>query len=217
VKRSCVYTWDCLSTSLLQGFLRPSVSGVWHSSLTLSFSDLSSAEVAGQKHITAMKTLKMKMLPLLLLATISLLFPACDGNNPVNGNDEDLEGVTTVYMKSGDYRSGNPTLVYPFFGQDSNSGSGYFYIDEDNNFFGSWDFVDVGKKKLSQITTVPSSGWQRKVAVIPGHGYIINSAPTYIKIYVVDWIKNTYGGIIGAEVQYCEWNPNGSSNGNWNW
>lgn len=121
-------------------------------------------------------------------------------------------------MKSGDWRSGNPTLIS--FGNDQYER--YLYIDEDNNFvtYGHLDIIDVGKKKISQINTIPASGWQRQVAVIPGHGYIAKSSygiTLYVKIYVVDWMKNTYGGIIGAEVQYCEWNPNGSSNGDWNW
>ncbi len=160
-----------------------------------------------------MKTIQKRWLPLFLLAAVTFLFPGCQGNDP----DDDLAGVITLKMRNGNYRSGSATNLSVVWGA-------YLYIDEDNNFsvhtdgnfaqgYGTGDIVDMGKKKLSQITTLPSSGWIGKVAVQKKHGYIFRSKEpdaseyTYVKLYVVDFITGTSGGIIGAEVQYCEWNP----------
>lgn len=162
-----------------------------------------------------MKTLKMKMLPLLLLATIGLLFPACEGNNP----DDDLVGVITLKMLSGDNpgywndHGGATDIVFGYI-YGLNSHSICLLINNANNFKAiSGDIVDMGKKRLSGINYVPSSGWTQETAVLVGHGYIFrwqddNSGPyKYAKIYVKSFVTSTYGGIMGAEVQYCQWNP----------
>ena len=162
-----------------------------------------------------MKTFKMKMLPLLFMATIGLLFPACDGNNP----DDDLVGVTTLKMRSGnnsgywDDDGGATDISF-----STPWGYNKLFINNANNFiaigyYGGCAIVDMGKKKLSQIQSVPSIGWTDETAVLVGHGYIYrytyDSNPyKYIKVYVVDYITGTSGGIIGAEVKYCEWDPN---------
>ncbi len=168
------------------------------------------------------------MLPLLLLATIGLLFPACEGN--LNDPDEYPEGVITLKMRNSD--NGKTRLV--LFGLVDC----YIYITPANNFYCydysvySMEICDAGAKKLSTVKNLPTTGWTKELAVIPGHCYVIkciqdywdqaiqdyrDGAPKYYKLYVNDFIYSTSGGIIGAEIQYCEWNPNGSSNGNWNW
>ena len=191
--------------SLLQGFLRPSVSGVWHSSLTLCFIYLPSAEVADNKHITEMKTFTMKWLPIFLLVTIGLVFSSCEANEP-----DDEAGVITLKMRNWSNGKTSIELMYH-----------RLYIGTDNNFFSSADapmVCDVGKKKLSVVKTIPTTGWAKEVAVTPGHSYVIRDYEDpwlgdlgqqkyYWKLYVVNYIKGTSDGIIGAEVKYCEWTP----------
>ena len=75
--------------------------------------------------------------------------------------------------------------------------------------------VSVGSVNgLSSINKVPENGWSKEVAAIPGYGYIIkwikSTNPTvygYIRLYVVDWMTSTTGGIMGCTVKYQEWTP----------
>ena len=158
-----------------------------------------------------MKTIQKRWLPLFLLAAVTFLFPACEGNNPSSngGGGEDTSGLIILKMRNSE--NGETTISI---------GDGYFYINKANNFardyyYDSIEFCDMGTKKLSAIKTVPTSGWAKEVAVIPNHRYVIrkNYIPgyeqkvAYLKLYVVDYITSTSGSIIGAEVQYCEWTP----------
>ena len=155
-----------------------------------------------------MKTIQKRWLPLFLLAAVTFLFPACEGNNP----DENLEGVVTIKMRN--ESNGNTWINYPGIALSC------VHISDANNFAvylgdqGQLNagITDVGMKKLSQVTTLPSTGWVQEIAVQISHSYIYrienyHSENHYLKIYVKDWIKSTSGGIIGAEVQYCEWTP----------
>ena len=79
------------------------------------------------------------------------------------------------------------------------------------------EIVSVGKVSgLSQIKNIPESGWSRSVAVVPENGYIIhyldsNGEYKYSRIYVVSYITNTSGGIIGAIIKYqIPWNADGN-------
>jgi hypothetical protein len=166
-----------------------------------------------------MKTIQKRWLPLFLLATVTFLFPACEGNNPSIDGGDDTSGLITVKMRNKDYGDTSIPL-----------NSRTIRIDDANNFYGMRSdgyetdyvkFCDMGTKKLSAIKTVPTSGWARKVAVTPNHSYVVRNEYSewnsdlqrneqkvaYLKLYVVDYITSTSGGIIGAEVQYCEWNP----------
>ena len=154
-----------------------------------------------------MKTIQKRWLPLFLLAALTFLFPACEGNNPsINGGGgEDTSGLITLKMRN----SENGETKISFGGE-------HFYINSANNFYSPYgssvQFCDMGTKKLSAIKTVPTSGWAREVAVTPNHRYVIRSdiqgyEQKYLKLYVVDYITSTTGVIIGAEVQYCEWTP----------
>lgn len=162
-----------------------------------------------------MRTIQKRWLPLFLLAAVTFLFPACEGNNPsINGGGgEDTSGLITLKMRNSE--NGETTISV---------GGGHFCINSANNFYYGYSgiqFCDMGTKKLSAIKTVPTSGWAREVAVTPNHRYVIRSEYSiwnsdlqrneqkvaYLKLYVVDYITSTSGGIIGAEVQYCEWTP----------
>jgi len=77
--------------------------------------------------------------------------------------------------------------------------------------------VCVGNvSNLGQINNIPNSGWANAVSVKPGCGYIIrikNSEDSeeyyefsqycrYARVYVVEWMEGTNGGIIGAVIRY---------------
>jgi len=163
-----------------------------------------------------MKTIQKRWLPLFLLAALTFLFPACEKNNSsVDGSSggEDTSGMITLKMRNSE---NGETKIY--------IGNSCFWINNANNFCGysGIEFCDMGTKKLSAIKTLPTSGWAREVAVTPNHRYVIRNnnysqwnsdiqgyeqKVAYLKLYVVDYTTNTSGGIIGAEVQYCEWNP----------
>ena len=160
----------------------------------------------------------------MLLASITFLFPSCNGGT--NDPDEYPEGVITVKMRnyfnggtSINLESGPSSTDEPF--------TAYLKIGGDNNFYitGSYTndckICDTGKKSLGAVKTIPTIGWASEVAVIPQHTYVIkiggdhfhgynsdnNHEYKYYKLYVIDYTLDTTGGIIGAEVQYCEWNP----------
>ncbi|MBO4307887.1 MAG: hypothetical protein J5848_06215 [Bacteroidales bacterium] len=87
------------------------------------------------------------------------------------------------------------------------SSSNNFYLTRD---YGSveYDIARVGTVAgMSAITSIPTSGWVKQIAVNPGTGYIIRYKSqgfgyTYARLYVKEWLVSTGGGIIGATVVY---------------
>lgn len=151
----------------------------------------------------------------LFAALVSFTLTSCDGNDPE-------EGIITLKMRNAD--NGGTTIACVV---GDNHVVGYVYINNANNFVCSTteiEMADAGAKKLGAVTKVPSSGWTYELAVVPGHTYVIkwqdkywdynqdryvDRGTAYYKIYVIDWINGaSSGGIIGAEVKYCEWEPN---------
>ena len=152
----------------------------------------------------------------LFAALVSFTLTSCDGNDPD-------EGVITLKMRNAD--EGNTTISL----SHEDRTYAYVSITSGNNFYlGTFEYgvnceiCDAGAKKLGAVKTVPSSGWANELAVIPGHSYVVKVSTRnyydnpdykpvkfYYKIYVIDWINGaSSGGIIGAEVKYCEWEPN---------
>ena len=166
-----------------------------------------------------MKTIQKWFLPLFLLTAVTFLFPACDGNTA----DDNLTGVITVKMRNADH--GNTHIPFASGPNQNNETSSAILLIENDNNFKFWTDVpasicDVGKKKLSAIKSIPESGWAEKISVQPQHAYVIRVGGkvnyygnysvyeyAYYKLRVIDYIESTSGGIIGAEVKYCEWNP----------
>lgn len=78
---------------------------------------------------------------------------------------------------------------------------------ETENFCGSGDvmFANLGAVRgLGNVATIPTSGWTRKIKVTPGNGYVAydSHADKFYRIFVSDYILNTAGGIIGADIKY---------------
>lgn len=161
-----------------------------------------------------MKTILKWCLPLFMLAVVSGLFSSCE-----KSSDVDEEGVITLKVRNAN--NGKTTIPFEF----EEGGSISLYIDYDNNFSFCYNsggvsaqICDVGKKKMSAVKNVPSAGWAGAVAALSSHSYVIKCTKLldyetkktlvkYYKLYVVDSIEGTSGGILGWEVKYCEWNP----------
>ena len=76
------------------------------------------------------------------------------------------------------------------------------YIDSANNFAGA-EFASIGEVNgLGNVSYIPKSGWASRVSVAPGHGYVAYKNGTYYRIYVIGYIIDTMGGIIGADIKY---------------
>ena len=124
-------------------------------------------------------------------------------DNPQTPNDP--EGTITVNIRN---KNNGGTEV--------SLGGGSLKIDEADNFTcssSSGKFVSLGKVNgLAAIKSIPASGWSEKVAVVPGYGYVMKIGLLYARLYVVDYMESTSGGIIGAIVKYqSPWDPYGSS------
>ena len=138
------------------------------------------------------------------------LMPACgdsngdepDNPNPVNPDKEvaDPAGTVKLSMRSEAAAGSGRTEL-----------DGMLYIDGADNFSISYNgkyIIDLGSMKgLGNIRSIPKTeGWADKVAVTPGHGYLMSynsrDAITYCRIYVCNYIKNAVGEIIGADIKY---------------
>ena len=134
-------------------------------------------------------------LTMALFATFSL--SSCGGDEPdPNGGEiinptkpvADPEGTITLSMR--DYNNGCTYIL------------DRIYIKNEN--FKGANIASVGSVNgLGNVSSVPKTGWAEEVAVIPGNGYVarINSL-VFVRIYVIDFITSTSGGIIGADVKY---------------
>lgn len=155
-----------------------------------------------------MKHFTTKLLAIMLLACIAT---SCGDDDPEvpttttdngivdpNANIPDPTGTITLSMRdqdNGDTRFGI---------------NDYIYINDEN--FGGAQFASIGAVNgLGNVSYIPSEGWSNKVAVIPGNGYIayIPKSDGYYyhdeqwyRIYVIDYITNTAGGIMGADIKY---------------
>ena len=167
------------------------------------------------------------MAAFLLAAVLPISFASCgDDDDDVdngNGGGSIVPGGTVVVnirnANNGDYYdSGSYVYLEGIYTQDGYEGQDQLRIDEsDNLYLSRGKIVCVGKVSgLGAIKTIPQSGWSDKAVVMPGYGYIVKGpettiygkdcTPHYARIYVVDYMTNTSGGVIGATIQYqCPW------------
>lgn len=120
-----------------------------------------------------------------------------------NVSSQDPEGTIVLNMSSG------PSGNYYQIGDLCR-----IHIDEANNFEGEYssvEFVSVGLVSgLGKITQIPTSGWAENAAVVPGAGYVMRYRDQYARIYVVEYLGNTYtdeqgntyGQATGATIKY---------------
>ena len=158
---------------------------------------------------------KIKFVAVICLCAITLF--GCKKDKKV----KDPEGTVELNMRNNS--NGNTQLE--FFlpnGQKLIS----LHIDDGNNFCYGWgsdayyyhgniSLAKVDANCLGNITTIPTSGWSKAVAVEPGNAYVVrvecdasegsiyNGYVFYCRIYVTSWTKSAINnGIIGAEVKY---------------
>lgn len=149
-----------------------------------------------------MKKHLFNRLSIILLAMIGTFpFTSCSDDeapDPDRGQiidpDADVDDPTgTVSLAMRNQDNGNTRL-------------GYIYIDDGNNFSGSYSyFASIGKVRgLGNVSDIPTSGWASQVAVNPGYGYVAYNGGDnqFYRIYVEDYIVSTGGGIIGADIKY---------------
>lgn len=134
-----------------------------------------------------------------------------------NISNQDPEGTVVLNMNNGAKNN-----YY-----DLGFGESYkIHIDEANNFIGEshyvvnpiygsgsneifTEIVTIGSVRgLSEVNTIPTTGWSESAAVVPRTGYVVRvknqsySYDMYARLYVVDYIVGTSGGIIGATIKY---------------
>lgn len=149
-----------------------------------------------------MKKHLFNRLSIILLAMIGTFpFTSCSDDeapDPDRGQiidpDADVDDPTgTVSLAMRNRDNGNTRLEY-------------IYIDDGNNFSGSYSyFASIGKVRgLGNVSDIPTSGWASQVAVNPGYGYVAYNGGDnqFYRIYVEDYIVSTGGGIIGADIKY---------------
>lgn len=157
-----------------------------------------------RQYKTATKTMKKKLFAIIFsIATIGMTI-SCSKENSDN-NSETIG--TEVHIQRG---VNHPTHLY--YNEDNIIS---IIINENNLFVRAFEsdnvtFACVGEiNGLSDITTIPGSGWDYKTEVFPKSGYVIRKTFSdgfshYIRLYVVDYIKDSDDGIIGAIIRYSK-------------
>ena len=143
-----------------------------------------------------MKTFKWWQAIFTICAILSVC-PACNNDEPsmdneigANDNVPDPAGTIQLAMRDQD-----------------NGGTSLNYISINNENFSGWNtsFTSLGAVRgLGNVAYIPASGWASEVAVVPGEGYVAydSAKDQFYRIYVLDYIVSTTGGIIGADVKY---------------
>lgn len=164
---------------------------------------------------------------MLAIALVSLCIISCgsDDDNeggskedPISANDP--EGTITVNLTN----YGRTASSYGFGTGEVGNSVGFYVgnlwkyslaMNNSNNFVlaegnGKPRIICIGKTNgIAGIKEMPEegAGWAQEAAIIPGYGYISKAGLCIVRIYVVDYIENTTGGIIGATIKYQLWNP----------
>ncbi len=158
------------------------------------------------------KNLLWSFLTILFASVFSISFVSCSDDDDDNPNkstitENDPEGTIMANMHHNDWVS-----LFHMTGPGFDITTS-ISLDESNNFKTGEKIVSVGNVKgLNGITKIPTSGWSEKVAAVPGSGYVVqgeyNGVSGCARIYVVDYIIDTTGGIIGVIIKYQPiWNP----------
>ena len=166
------------------------------------------------------KKIFWSLLTILFASMFSVSFVSCgndDDDNPNhNGStitENDPEGTIMINLVNDDKDvqiDGEWPYLYVGMTPQNNIDTWYY----------NGQIVSVGKVKgLSAITKIPDSGWAERCAATAGCGYIIRQSKAsannsrvidgykYCRVYLVDFVTNTSGGIMGATIKYQMWNP----------
>ena len=152
----------------------------------------------------------MKKFLIYFLMLLPLAIASCGGDDKdePQSTANDPEGTVLMYLHHGD------GVQYAHFVGPGYSVGDWINVDESNNFSAlNGQIASIGKVKgIGNIKSIPTSGWAKKAAIVPGYGYVAKDSydgkTAYGRFYVVDFITSTDGGIIGAIVKYQEdWQP----------
>lgn len=227
-----VYSVDCFQFYISGQFSRPLTGEMVYSATLSYWLFLLAVARAGVRTGIAAAylqriTMKMKYLlgTMLMTMALGMTFSSCQKENDSTGIEMRLRNenngggnVDLLFVDDATHRT-MTTYGYPCDYYESNSVR--LWIDVSNNFSveqssetwlwsGDISITCVGNVGgLGKINKIPESGWTNSVAVNPGKGYIIRHRHDrdpqyckYAKVYVVDWIEGTSGGIIGAVIRY---------------
>jgi hypothetical protein len=154
------------------------------------------------------------------LATCMCLAVGCSKDDDPNDPDNsvpDPAGTVTVNIaeNAGIDIQGYSYSVIRWHSPDNFYLAGGYYYEGYNYQEYNVSICNLGAMSgLGNITKIPTSGFtvpkgnDRSVACETGHGYVIKfengdgSNPTYVRLYVVESIVSTSGGIMGAKVKY---------------
>lgn len=147
------------------------------------------------------------LLTIVVAAVLSVGFASC-GDDDDNDSGKRDDGKQQTDTKSNQDPEGTIVLNMTNGSKDNWYDIGLTYeihIDEANNFVGRYgvEFVSLGEVSgLGKITSIPSTGWSKSAAVVPGNGYVARCGNRYARIFVVDYTVATSGGIMGATIKY---------------
>ena len=173
----------------------------------------------------------MKFWMMLAIALVSLCTVSCGSDdddeggskeNPISASDP--EGTVIANLTNTFHPTGNGYYAdgIDLFG-DIQSRSVFLGMNSSNNLQAEsrWgsnpNIVSIGKVSgLASIKNIPETGWSNQTAVIPGYGYVYRWSQSnqkyYARIYVVDYMTSTTGGIMGATIKYQDNWKNTKSN-----
>jgi len=122
------------------------------------------------------KNYLLGLVTMIMVAMLSVGFVSCGSDDDAddlekteNLSNQDPEGTVVVNMNNGS----SDNWVDVGIGSDY----GRIHIDEANNFEGYSssvvEFASVGLVNgLSSVNTIPTVGWSKSIAVVPGTGYV---------------------------------------------
>jgi len=169
------------------------------------------------------KNLFWSLLTILFASVFSVSLVSCGDDDDDNSNEStitenDPEGTIIANLTNTFYETGNW-----YYDNGIMISDGYLGMNNSNNLqaegYGNSynaEIVSVGKVNgLSSIKNIPETGWSHQTAAIPGYGYVYRQKYAsfggqyyFARIYAVDYMKSTSGGIMGITIKYQEnWEP----------
>ena len=168
-----------------------------------------------------MKTNAFKLMAALFVAALSLGFTSCGDDDDSDGGKTGGSGSDPSGTITANIRNDNDGTDLYIIWDDEEGYRVYtgLSINDANNFETFGEIVCVGKVSgIGSIKKVPQSGWSGTCAVQPGYGYVLRAKGyrwnynsesmeysddyRYVRVYVVDYMEGTSGGIIGATIKY---------------
>jgi len=161
---------------------------------------------------------KIRLLTILFMAiAVSMGCTSCEKTNQ---DDVDNGYYLEVKIRNGGSLEDNCAYLFSLRSIDENIGitapaclsinnADNFYIySEALEYHASADIVCIGKASvMDKINDIPNSGWSVQAPVKEGYGYIARGKDYdgtlhYARLYVVNRLTNSSGGVIGATIRY---------------